>query len=68
MWRAIGGECMNEIKLDPSKLLGFKIIVDGEAVKLRSPKIGVKGCTVADQAAPAARTGTLLAKIGTKSG
>lgn len=61
---------MNEIKLDPSKLLGFRIIVDGEAVTLHSPKIGVKGCAVvaAEQAAPTVRTGTLLAKIGAKTG
>ena len=36
---------MNEIKLDPKKLLGFKIIPDGELItKLHSPKIGAKGC------------------------
>lgn len=40
---------MKEIKLDPRKLLGFKIIADGNSVaKLHSPKIGAKGCTVTD--------------------
>ncbi len=37
---------MTEIKLDPKKLLGFKIIADGSAAKLCSPKIGAKGCPV----------------------
>ena len=37
---------MNEIKLDPKKLLGFKIIADGSAAKLSSPKIGDKSCSV----------------------
>ena len=42
---------MKEIKLDPKKLLGFKIVADGSMAKLGSPKIG----------------GTALqAKIGTK--
>ena len=32
---------MNEIKLDPKKLLGFKIATDSEsATTLRSPEIG----------------------------
>lgn len=40
---------MSAIKLDLRKLLGFKIIADGESVvKLHSPKIGAKGCTVTD--------------------
>ena len=40
---------MNTIKIDPSKLLGFKIIATGEtAMTLRSAKIGVKGCIVGD--------------------
>lgn len=40
---------MNTIKIDPSKLLGFKIIANGEtSVTLHSAKIGVKGCTVFD--------------------
>jgi hypothetical protein len=35
---------MNESKLDPRKLLGFKIIADGESSsRLTSPKIGDKG-------------------------
>jgi hypothetical protein len=37
---------MNKINLDPRKLLGFKIIADGSATKLSSPKIGAKDCTV----------------------
>lgn len=41
---------MNEIKLDPSKLLGFKIIADGgSTVRLTSPKIGDKGCVTINQ-------------------
>ena len=40
---------MNQIKLDPKTLLGFKIIADGESeAKLRSPKIGAKDCVVTD--------------------
>lgn len=36
---------MDSIRLDPRKLLGFKIITDGEStVRLTSPKIGDKGC------------------------
>ena len=35
---------MNTIKVDPRKLLGFKIIADGgSTVRLTSPKIGDKG-------------------------
>ena len=40
---------MNKIKIDPRKLLGFKIIANGEtSATLRSAKIGVKGCIVGD--------------------
>lgn len=40
---------MNTIKIDPKKLLGFKIIANGEtSMTLHSAKIGVKGCTVYD--------------------
>ncbi len=40
---------MNKIKLDPRKLLGFKIIADGNSVmKLHSPKIGAKDCSVTE--------------------
>jgi hypothetical protein len=46
---------MKEIKLDPTKLLGFKIIAEGSAAKLSSPKIGVKGCTTITAAASTAR-------------
>jgi hypothetical protein len=60
---------MNEIKLDPKKLLGFRIIAEGSAAELSSPKIGDKSCTVyADAASLADETsGSLLAKIGTKT-
>ena len=38
---------MNEIKLDPRKLLGFKIIASNETtMTLHSPKIGDKQCAV----------------------
>ena len=57
---------MNEIKLDPKKLLGFKIIADGSTAKLSSPKIGDKVCIVAE-AAPVAGRATLWAKIGVKT-
>jgi hypothetical protein len=53
---------MNEIKLDPKKLLGFKIIGDGSAAKLSSPKIGDKSCNVFADGASA-----IQAKIGTKT-
>lgn len=39
-----GGVIVKEIKLDPRRLLGFRIIADGSAARLNSPKIGVKGC------------------------
>ena len=35
---------MNEVKLDPKKLLGFRIIADGSVARLSSPKIGDKNC------------------------
>lgn len=35
---------MKVIKLDPKKLLGFKIVADGSVARVSSPKIGVKGC------------------------
>jgi len=54
---------MSAVKLDPSKLLGFKIIADGAStVRLTSPKIGDKGAQNITQIA----TGPLVAKIGTK--
>ena len=53
---------MNEIKLDPKKLLGFKIIADGSAAKLSSPKIGDKNCNVY-----AAAESAIQAKIGAKT-
>ena len=40
---------MNDIKLDPRKLLGFKIIATNEtSMTLHSPKIGVKQCQSVD--------------------
>jgi hypothetical protein len=57
---------MPEIKLDPGKLLGFKIIATGAStLTRRSPKIGVKNCpgvNVDDLAAGA----VLKAKTGGK--
>ena len=60
---------MNEIKLDPKKLLGFKIIADGSAAKLSSPKIGDKDCVVTADTASATgvTSAAILAKIGAKS-
>lgn len=60
---------MSNIKLDPRKLLGFKIIADGETrLALHSPKIGGKGCPfIAADASPRALAGTLQARIGTKT-
>jgi hypothetical protein len=57
------GEVMAEINLDPKKLLGFKIIANGESnATLRSPKIGVKGCNVAG-AMPASAGTSAATKI-----
>lgn len=40
---------MAVLKLDPKKLLGFKIVVNGQlAATVRSPKIGGKLCATAD--------------------
>ena len=60
---------MKEINLDPKKLLGFKIIADGSAAKLSSPKIGDKSCSVYADASSAAgvTSGSLQAKIGAKT-
>jgi hypothetical protein len=50
---------MKEINLDPKKLLGFKIIADGSAAKLSSPKIGDKSCDVyADTVSPGVTNGS----------
>jgi len=50
------GNDMSGIKIDPRKLLGFKIIAtDASTIKLSSPKIGDKGCPVVE-AAPVAAT------------
>ena len=60
---------MDKINLDLGKLLGFRIIADRAAPgTLHSPKIGVKGCTVASEATMPVRSGALLAKIGQKPG
>lgn len=54
---------MNTIKIDPRKLLGFKIIADGEStVRLTSPKIGAKG-----NINQVVGTGPLAAKVGVKT-
>jgi len=58
---------MNEIKLDPKKLLGFKIIADGSTAKLCSPKIGDKTCAVEADAAFITGGAALQGKIGTKA-
>jgi hypothetical protein len=56
---------MSAIKLDPSKLLGFKIIADGEStMRLTSPKIGDKGAPIVSQIVG---SGPVAAKIGTKT-
>lgn len=40
---------MNDVKLDPRKLLGFKIVASNDTtVTLHSPKIGGKQCAVVD--------------------
>jgi len=60
---------MNEVKLDPKKLLGFKIIADGSTAKLSSPKIGDKTCPAVDaDAVSITGAAALQAKIGTKTG
>jgi len=42
---------MSQVKLDPSKLLGFKIIASNETtMTLHSPKIGGKQCAVVGMA------------------
>lgn len=60
---------MSNIKLDPRKLLGFKIIADGEArLALHSPKIGGKGCpSISAEVSATENTGALHAKIGAKT-
>jgi hypothetical protein len=61
---------MNEIRLDPKKLLGFKIIAEGSTSKLSSPKIGDKTCNVFDEdvaSGAVAAIGSLQAKIGTET-
>jgi hypothetical protein len=58
---------MNEINLDPKKLLGFKIIADGSTAKLSSPKIGDKSCNTVE-ADTASAIGSLQPKVGAKTG
>jgi len=56
---------MTKIELDPKNLLGFKIIAtDGSTMKLSSPKIGDKGCTVVEvaHAGPASASGNEVPK------
>lgn len=59
---------MGEIKLDPKKLLGFKIIATGESMAtLHSPKIGGKGCAIVGAAeVPIVTSTPISAKIGGK--
>ncbi len=59
---------MSNIKLDPRKLLGFKIIAGGESpVRLQSPKIGGKNCLNNDTAAEAMTSAPMRPKIGSKN-
>lgn len=61
---------MGDIKLDPRKLLGFRIIADGNAsAMLHSPKIGGKGCAVTadDPGAAVISTAPLSANTGNKA-
>ena len=49
---------MPTINLDPRKLLGFKVIANGESSgTLRSPKIGAKGCPVIERRRDAGHCG-----------
>ena len=58
---------MKEIKLDPKKLLGFKIIANGESsATLHSPKIGGKSCTVTSDVSASGNATALRPKIGVK--
>lgn len=55
---------MDTVKIDPSKLLGFKIIADGQSmVRLTSPKVGDKGDPGIAQVVG---IGPLAAKVGAK--
>ena len=62
---------MDTIKLDLRKLLGFKLVADGEStVRLTSPKIGDKACAVLGEDAarvPIAATAAVRAKVGSKT-
>jgi hypothetical protein len=55
---------MSNIQLDTKKLLGFKIIANGESnATLRSPKIGIKGCPVINTEAMPAIAHSAATKI-----
>ena len=59
---------MSEIKLDPRKLLGFRIIAtSGSIGTLRSPKIGGKLCAPGIDMTSSANAAALRAKVGTKT-
>ncbi len=59
---------MHKVKLDPRKLLGFKIVARGESpAKLQSPKIGGKNCLNNDTAAEAMISALMRPKIGSKN-
>ena len=55
---------MNDVKLDPRKLLGFKIIATNETtMTLHSPKIGGKQCQVVDAAPDAASSASKHSEV-----
>jgi len=59
---------MANIALDLSRLLGFKIVATaGSPAKLRSPKIGDKGCPSFDTAAAIAIGAPVRPEIGSKN-
>ncbi|MGH6893147.1 MAG: hypothetical protein ACREEP_12890, partial [Dongiaceae bacterium] len=63
----IEGGTMHKVKLDPRKLLGFKIIAGDESpARLQSPKIGGKGCANFDTAAETMIGAPMRPKIGSK--
>ncbi len=60
---------MSKIKLDPGKLLGFRIIAsEGPVTTLSSPKIGGKQCQVSGEDVPFANRSPIAAKVGFKAG
>ncbi|HEY3146122.1 MAG TPA: hypothetical protein VGJ75_07215 [Dongiaceae bacterium] len=59
---------MSELRLDPTKLLGFKIIATSESIgTLRSAKIGGKLCVPNIGRTSSANAAALRAKVGTKT-